>query len=147
MQRQRRDETGYVRKIEFAFYNEELIRDAVEEARWKVTRPELKNGSGLSDPTAFEAIRHLTPIEAVTVKGVELKKPEKWLLVIDKTYEWCKRRGEIYFNVASGRYEGRYFADTCVESAISESQYYLMLERIRHYAALQAVQNGLIYVD
>lgn len=146
MQRQRQ-ENSYIRKIEFAFYNEAEIRAAIEEARLDSSPPEIRNGSGISDPTASAVIKKLSPVQSVTIHGVELKRPESWLFVIDKTYAWCRRQGTRHYEIARARYSGGYFRPICAKLAISETQFYMTLERIRIYAALQAAQLNLIYVE
>ena len=146
MQRQRGDRP-YIKKIEFVFYNEREIREAITEARYDNKTPELRNDSGLPDPTASTAIKNLSPVAAVFVGGVELKKPESWMVVVDKTYNWCKRQGEKYYAFARSRYNGEYFAKSCARYDTSITQFYGVLERIRNYAALQAALLNLIYVD
>ena len=76
----------YSKIIDFIFYNESEIRKAVVESRIDITRPELKNGSGISDPTARDAIRNLMPISQITICGQVIKFPERWLIVVEKTY-------------------------------------------------------------
>lgn len=138
---------GYIRKVEFAFYNEKELRDAVFEARAKQRIPELRNASGLSDPTAALAIRNLTPISSVKVAGMELRKPESWLSVVDKTYSWCKRQGDFYYEIARGRYSGVHFATICARIELVPEKFFRILEKIRNYAALQAAYLQLIQVD
>lgn len=137
----------YMKKIEFAFFNEKEIREAVEEAREDSKTPELRNGSGCPDPTASTAIRNLSPIPSVMIDGVELKSPESWLTVIDKTYNWCKRQGGKYYECARGRYKGECFVKTCVNAEVSAAYFYDTIERIRNYAAIQAAWLRLIYVE
>lgn len=146
MQR-RREKRPYMRKIDFVFYNEAAIREAVFEAREEVRQPEVFNGSGLPDPTLREVIRRLMPIEAVTICGDTLKNPERWIEVIDKTYAWCKRQSDIHYEIARRRYKGEHYLKTCRELAISEPLLYQIMEKVRVYAALQAAQFGLIFVD
>lgn len=147
MQRRTRDARAYIRKIEFVFYHEEEIREASIEARQERKVPELKNSSGIPDPTASRAIRNLTPLDSVTVDGKKLNSPESWLTVIEKTYAWCLRQGKHYYEVAKNRYGGGYFRPACLKLAISDTTFYQILERIRNYAALQAAQLNLIYVE
>lgn len=146
MPRQPKDRP-YMRKIEFVFFNEKEIREAVDEAREDSKTPELRNGSGCPDPTASTAIRNLSPIPSVMIDGVELKSPESWLAVIDKTYNWCKRQGEKYYEFARSRYKGEYFVKACVKAEASTANFYMILERIRNYAAIQAAWLRLIYVE
>ena len=149
MQRQRNSQNKpYIRKIEFVFYNEAEIRAAVfEERNEPAFVPIIRNASGLSDPTAREAIYNLTPLPTVKVKGTELALPERWLLVIDKTYAWAKRQSEVNYEVARRRYNGEDYRKTCRELNISQQYQSKILENIKNYAALQAAQMNLIYIE
>ena len=137
----------YIKKIDFVFYNEKNIRQAVIEERETAIKPELKNGSGLSDPTARDAIRNLTPLSFVKIAGEILKLPESWLVVIDKTYNWCKRQSSCHYEVLRRKYHNEHFRRICFDLHISPTTFHNMVNRARQYAALQAVQLNLIYVD
>ncbi len=138
---------GYIKKVEYIFYNEKAIRAAVCEARSLIRIPELRNGSGLADPTAAQAIRNLSPVHSVEIEGQELRRPEDWLSVVDKTYNWCARQCETYFKVARWRYEGLHFVKICATLDLVPEKFFRILEKIRHYAALQAAYLQLIRVD
>ena len=158
---QRQSSKPYIRQIEFMFYHEKEIRRAVEDARNECETPDIRNGSGLPDPTASEAIKHLTPVKSVLIGGrdeeingqmvvigaQEVKYPELWLTVIDKTYAWCKHQPGRHYEVARRRYGGEHYAKTHQDLSISEPSCYWLLNKIRMYAALQAAQLNLIYVD
>lgn len=145
---QRQNSRPYIRKVEFAFYNENEIRESVMEARYEGTPPPaIRNGSGLSDPTASMAIRNLSPINSIEICGEVLVYPESWLVVIDKTYSWCKRQKRNYFGIASSRYKGVHFGRICAEFDIGVDKFYDIMNEVRNYAALQAAQLHLIYVD
>ena len=146
MQRQR-EKRPYMRKIEFVFYNERAIRAAVEDARNDTREVSPRNGSGLPDPTAYEAIKNLTPIPAVEISGQLLEHPERWLVVVDKTYAWCQRQSDMHYEIARRRYNGEDYRKTCRELAITQPVVSSVMEKIRMYAALQAVQFQLIFVD
>ena len=137
----------YFTKIDFVFYNEKNIRLAVIEEREAPIKPELKNGSGLSDPTARDAIRNLTPLLFVEIAGDFLKFPESWLEVIDKTYNWCKRQSIVHFESVRRKYLGDHYKKICRDLHISATTFHNMIHRARQYAALQAVQLHLIFVD
>ena len=145
--KQRRDDRPYIRVIEFVFYNEREIRLAIMDARASSNSPELRNGSGLPDPTATEAIRNLSLVPFITIGGQELKLPERWITVVEKTYNWCKRQGEKYYEIARARYNGEYFVNTCAKLDLTFSLFYDIIEKIKVYAALQAAQLNLIHVD
>ena len=97
----------YFKKIDFIFHNERKIRRLVYENRNDCVKPEIRNGSGLSDPTANDAIKNLTPLPSITICGEVLKFPESWLEVIDKTYNWCKRQSVTHFESLRRKYLGR----------------------------------------
>lgn len=149
MQRQRNSQNKpYIRKIDFVFYNEQEIRLAVlEERNTPALVPIIRNASGLSDPTARDAIYNITPLSTVKVKGTDLVLPERWLTVIDKTYAWSKKQSEIHYQVISRRYSGEDYRKTCAELSIDNSTRSRIMESIKIYAALQAAQYNLIYVE
>ena len=146
MQR-KREKRPYMRKIDFVFYNERAIRAAVEDARNDTREVSPRNGSGLPDPTAYEAITNLTPIPAVEISGQLLEHPERWLVVVDKTYAWCRRQSDVHYEIARRRYNGESFLQISMKLYVSTTQVFEILERIRMYAALQAAQFQLIFVD
>ena len=137
----------YSKIIDFIFYNESEIRKAVVESRIDITRPELKNGSGISDPTARDAIRNLMPISQITICGQVIKFPERWLIVVEKTYSWCKRQSETHFQAVHRHYLGGYYRQICFDLSISAKTFYNLLTLAKQYAALQAAQMRLIYID
>lgn len=145
-QRQR-DDRPYFRKVDFVFYHEKLIRDAVEDARNDFNVPEIRTGSGTPDPTAKQAIFNLSDISAVRIEGEELKYPERWLIVVDKTYAWCKRQKGLHFEIAKRRYSGESYKKTCWELCVDHTTISRTMEKVRIYAALQAAQMNLIYVE
>lgn len=148
MQGQRqREKRPYIRRVEFVFYHERAIRDAVFEAREDTVTPEVYNNSGLPDPTLREVIRRLTPVDEVLVSGEYLKYPERWLDVVDKTYAWCKNQQGCHYEIARRRYRGEHYLKSCRELHISQNSYSSLLEKIRTYAALQAAQLNLIFVE
>lgn len=144
---QRINGTDYLRKIEYVFYHEALILEEVYHKKNKAAISEVRNDSRLSDPTAMAAIRNLTPVQSVVIDNVKLLNPEQWLEVIGKTRSYCRRNGEIYFEVMHGRYSREDFKKTCARLGISSDGYYRTLEKIRNYAALQAAWFHLIEID
>ena len=92
MQRQRKNRNTYLAKIDLMFYSEIEIREAVEQARQSENRSGIVQSMGdnnFSDPTANKAVKNMTPLNAVIIKGGQIiKRPESWLVVIDKTYNW-----------------------------------------------------------
>lgn len=149
-QRQSRNREAYMRKIDFIFYRENEIREAVQKARMIEksggTLRMVRNG-GIPDPTAMQAMRNLTPLKAVAISGGEvIEFPERWLEVIEKTYNYCAKQKDCRLEVAKRRYKSEDYRKTCVELNISNVTRSRLMELVRIYAALQAVQLGLIQV-
>ena len=139
---QRRTGNGYIRKIDFVFYNEKKIREAVLDAR-NMPRSPGKNGSAIGDPTASIAIRNLSPLRKVTIQEEELEWPEAWLRVVDETYLRCNHDQMI---VARDRYAGVDYRQTCTKLSISDATRRRLLDRVRQFASVCAAQLGLIKV-
>jgi hypothetical protein len=132
-----------MRKIDFVFYNERAIREAVLDAREGAGKSAARNKNHIGDPTAAKAIRNVTPLRSVRVRGMHLEWPEHWLKVVDAVYAWCTGDRQV---VAADRYHGVDYADTCVKLSISTKTYYNILNEVRQRAALCAVQLGVIKV-
>ena len=149
-QRQSRTREEYMRKIDFVFYREKEIRDAVIKARMTENSSgtlRMVRSGGIPDPTAMQAMRNLTPIRAVILTGGEvIKLPECWLEVIDKTYSYCAKQKDCRLEVAKRRYSAEDYRKTFRELNISNVTRSRLMELVRIYAALQAVQLGLITV-
>ena len=140
----------WVKKVDFVFYHEREIREAVlDERNTCASAPIVRNASGVPDPTARAAVYNLSPLPMVKIDGKELRLPERWLVVIDKTYAWAKVQSEtgLHYEVARRRYRGEDYRVTCRELHMDNSTRSRIMENIRIYAALQAVQMNLIYVD
>lgn len=140
---QRRTGTEYMRKIEFVFYHEREIREAILDAREGASAQSVRNKNKISNPTAAKALRNITPLRSVRVCGAPLEWPEHWMQVVDAVYSWCT--GDLLV-VARDRYSGVDYADTCVKLSISTKTYYNLLTCVRQHAALCAVQLGVIKV-
>ena len=140
----------WIKKIDFIFYNEQEIRLAVLEARSSgkpLCEVPGRNGSGVSDPTARDAMYNLTPLPVIKINGQDLRLPERWLIVIDKTYAWAKSQSDVHYEVAKRRYRGEDYRVTCRELHIANTTRRNMFETIRIYAALQAAQMNVIYIE
>ena len=150
-QRQSSRREAYMREIDFIFYHEAEIREAVQQARLSSSRAGLvcvsSNSSNISDPTALRAVRNLTRLKSVVIKsGVLIEHPEQWLEVIDKTYIYCAKQKDCRLEVAKRRYSGEDYQKTLRDLHLSNSTFRRLLELVKIYAALQAVQLGLIKV-
>ena len=135
----------WTRKIDFMFYHEREIREAVLDKRnTSGSAPIMRNASGISDPTARDAIYNLMPLRAVKIDGRELRLPEHWLMVIDKTYAWARENNPLRYEVAKRKYSGMNYKMICIECHISMKHQYLLLERFRMYAMLKAGTLNLV---
>lgn len=145
-QRQRNNEV-YFRKIDFVFYNEEKIRVAVAETRADDGRPRLRQKIENTDPTVAQAVRNLTPLVKVMLDCEQtLEYPERWLEVIDKTWAWARAQPDCRYEVARRRYAKEDYRVACFELNISKTTYFRLFDLVRMYAALHAVQFGLIRI-
>lgn len=130
------------KKIDFVFFNEQKIRLA----RLDHIKPLLRNSSGLSDPTARDAIENLNPISQITICGKILKFPETWLNIVNKTYDWCKKLSFSLFAAVRRKYFSEHYLSICRDLHISVTTFHSFVNRARQYAALQAVQSHLIKI-
>ena len=143
MQRQSRQ--GYIRKIDFVFYNEREIRRGVMEIR-EDPAPSQKTSVkvlAFSDPTSMSAIRNATPIEKIVFGEHVLENPEKWLNVIDRTYSWAD---ELTKTIARRRYSKEDHRKICGDLSIGATTFYEKLKKFQRYAAMQAIALRLITV-
>ena len=113
---QRMTGNGYMRKIDFVFYNEDAIRQAVLDAREGAGAQAGRGGGQVGDPTAARAMRNMTPLLSVRIRGDKLEWPEHWLKVVESTYSWCD--GDRFI-VAKDRYNNVDYADTCAKMCFS----------------------------
>ncbi|WP_196606610.1 hypothetical protein [Pectinatus frisingensis] len=148
----RQRKSSLISYIEKRFYQYEKIKKAVWEAR---------NDSGIgrtggnstghafvSDPTANVAVKEVMPIKSVTIKVCNdtetIKQPEKWLQVIEATYNHYSEG--IVVDLLKCRYSNEPYQQTCMNLHISTSLYYQMLIEARQYALACACQVGLVKV-
>ena len=144
--------------IEFVFYHEKEIKQAVFERREDGCLPKTGgSGSGhcrVSDPTAQNAIRKALEVPAVMIEygaktcgrrnSIILRYPEKWLKVIAVTRGYFGNRtaGKVY----ALRYcNCRTREEILDELSIRKSQYHAMVAGIIKFAEGVAVCEGLIY--
>ena len=142
------------KRIERHFFLAELIRQAVIDERNRILygTPNVDNpgGSraGISNPTEQRGINLADKIKRVEIqhgKQVEIvTRPEEWLEVIDKTY--LRFKDSPVSQVMERRYQGELAHDTCKALYIGKTTYYYWQEDIISYAALIAVQKGLIKI-
>lgn len=101
--------------------------------------------SGASDPTASEAIRQSDEIKSVTcADGFTVKRPEAWLGAFDEAYS---RLDGIMHDIMRRRYyKGENYVQTSVALNITERVYYSIVDDIRSYVVIVAVQHGIVLV-
>lgn len=145
--------------IEFVFYHEKEIKQAVFEKREDGCLPKTGgSGSGhcfTNDRTAQEAIRRILDVPAVVIEygaktcgrrnSITLRHPEKWLSVVHFTRE--------YFNgTASGAlFKMRYAEcltrqEICENLKINKPRYFAMLGSVIKFAEGAAVGLGLLNI-
>lgn len=145
--------------IEFVFYHEKEIKQAVFEKREDGCLPKTGGGGSghcrVSDPTAQNAIRKALEVPAVIIEygaktcgrrnSITLRHPEKWLKVIQYTRD--------YFNgTASGAlFKMRYSEcltreEIICKIKIRKSQYHAMIANVLRFAEGAATGLGLIVV-
>jgi hypothetical protein len=145
--------------IEFVFYHEKEIKQAVFEKREDGCLPKTGGGGSghcrVSDPTAQNAIRKALEVPAVIIEygaktcgrrnSITLRHPEKWLKVIQYTRD--------YFNgTASGAlFKMRYSEcltreEIICKIKIRKSQYHAMIANVMRFAEGAATGLGLIVV-
>jgi hypothetical protein len=142
--------------IEFCFYNEQAIKQAVYEKREDGCVPKTGGGSGhckISDTTANKAITNVMPVPVVLVEyGIAyngkrdtfaLKNPEQWLKVVEWTREQYAdtQRGDIM----KARYvDGERRFVTAKRLGISTQLYSVMLTDLLTFAKGLAIGMGIL---
>lgn len=145
--------------IEFVFYHEKEIKQAVFEKREDGCLPKTGGGGSghcfTNDRTAQEAIRRILDVPAVVIEhgpktcgrrnSITLRHPEKWLKVVLYTRE--------YFNgTASGAlFKMRYAEcltrqEICENLKINKPRYFAMLGSVIKFAEGAAVGLGLLNI-
>jgi hypothetical protein len=96
-----------------------------------------------------DVLREVSPLHAVTIEigknEVEtIKHPEKWLAVINATYQRYEKG--VGAQILRDRYKGESPIKTCVNNFISRTTYYSIVTEIDSYALMCACQMGLVRV-
>ena len=143
-QRTRLDAT--VRKIETIFYNEKQIRRAVMEARQD--KGGFTGGTGghafISDPTANQAIRNVEEIKKVVIdQETIIHYPERWLKVIDATYN---NLDPLSRDAVKMRYKGYHWRQICDKLNCSQHRYSAILNDTQNFAIAAACQVGVLNI-
>lgn len=121
------------------------IERAVKEKREPLPHGEKVGGrGGLSDPTANEAIRNAEAIPFVYASGTRVNKPESWLMVFESSYNNLDGTSR---DIMLRRYRlHEPYLRTSMSLHISDRTYYSLLDEIKSYTTMIAIQYGLISV-
>jgi len=121
------------------------IQTAVDEAKNTNNRDTVcKSGNSISDPTANQAIKSITPVKSVTLSnGLRIRNPEKWLDAISRLFDVLyPEETEILSKI----YSGFSIIKISRECHIDFSSVYRLRKECRHILAEIACQYGLIQV-
>ncbi|WP_432748218.1 hypothetical protein [Pectinatus frisingensis] len=149
----RQRKSSLISYIEKRFYQYEKIKKAVWEARNDSgvgrTGGNSTGHAFVSDPTANVAVKEVMPIKTVTIKigkydTETVKQPEKWLQVIEATYNHYSEG--IVIDLLKHRHSNEPYQQTCMNLHISSSTYYQMIVEVQQYALACACQVGLVKV-
>ena len=125
------------------------IKKAVYEIRNDSNRPCNTGGQGsayISDPTANEAIKHVSHIARVMVDGHTVRSPEQWVEVFDQTQTHYRHDRQTSLVIDHRYIHNEYYIKTCAIIPISKSEYYNTVYDVTSYALAVACQVGLIKV-
>jgi hypothetical protein len=144
------------KRIEHYISIENAIKEAVKEVRdnqlYGSRKPDMSGGGGhafISDSTAIRGVLLADRIKCITVmlgkQEEAILKPEEWLGVIGGTYNHFA--GSSIPDFMQRRYkDNQDWKQTCAELYIERDTYYKWRDNVVTYAALLAVQHGLIRV-
>lgn len=130
--------------VQSILWAQEDIRLAVVEAKTRQGH-NMTGGGGhahVSDPTAAQAERLLTPVAAVRVNSLLVRNPETWLYVIQMAY------GEA---LNEGKMAKRYFAhdrvaDIAGDFGFEPPTVYVAIKNFTNLVIAAACQYGLVKV-
>ena len=143
-QRQRMRRDGSNTHIERMFRREKEIKQAVWEAKNDSHGRTGGGNSGhalVSDPTAAAAMHQVEEVREVTLAdGYNVRWPERWLRVINATYD----KYPASERAIRLRCSGYAYADACEELHIGKTTYYAMLNDADSFAFAAACQLQLV---
>lgn len=138
-----------MRKIRWHLFRYEGMKRAIKWARLEQSsrnaRPEIHAEGFVSNPTAAEAIRNLTPLKSVTVGHDIVYNPETWVSVIDSVYDkldGCDRRIVTDTFIKGNRWE-----KVIADNHIDKNAYYRRRDRIVSLIAIKAACAGIVKLD
>lgn len=109
------------------------------------------NHAFISDPTATIAMKHYQPVAKVVINAERLDEevvaqPEKWLIVVEQTFNHFKNEKLISELLKRRFFRNEPMARTCTEIGIGYDKYYRLRDAGISYARECAIQLGLIKV-
>lgn len=142
--------------IEFCFAHRAAIEKAIREKRMDPAVPKTGGAAGnaqRSDPTCQKALRNIAEVSCVeipygaSVNGRQdvftLRRPERWLRVVDLTFEHY--RGKLEANLITAKYvQCKSREEVCAELCIGKSLYHVMQNDIFCFATGAAAGLGLV---
>lgn len=141
-QRTSTDET--MRRIEYVFYREKELREAVSAAR-AIGKSSKSGGKGhafISDPTAQQGIKRAMPLKSIILPdGAVVYNPEKWIRVINTVYGKLTQGQK---DCVALRYRGYSYKQVADKLHVSQATYYRNINLAQNYARMVAIQLGLV---
>lgn len=130
------------KKIEYYFYNYFLLMRDVKEKREEI----ISSQGSSKDVLKFDGATNKTDITAAkTMKLCELQEKEKWLRVIGAVLERYKNTEKLKL-IEKKYFEGLSEVQICTELHIERRTYYIWRNEIVLFAAIIAVQEGVLKV-
>ncbi|MEG2765698.1 MAG: hypothetical protein RR910_08100 [Acidaminococcaceae bacterium] len=139
-------EPAQIKFLNRMFYDEYAMRVAIlEEQALQVSNQGRSRTSGhsfTSDPTATTAIKNLTPISKVKVRGSVYDHPETWLLVMQET--WAYYGASMEKEAMFRRYHNLESPETtCIWMGIGRTTYFAWREDFLTQAAFFATKRNI----
>lgn len=140
--------------VERRLYTLDALRMAVRDARAELDGKHgtMEGGGGhcfISDPTAAQAMKQMTPLHKVMIADArgnleEVHQPEKWLYIIDGA---LRQLDDDRRNVIKARYhDKRRVVNITIDNPAGERTVYTWCHEFVHEVSLLAVAYGLIKI-
>ena len=129
------------------FKHEGFIRKRINELRNDTptsNKTAIKGHAFISNPTEHQALRNITPIGKIQCDdGFVVKQPEKWLKVIDATFDFCQDNNSR--KILRAWMDGnKSVTRISIDLGISKTSVYDIRVTLQNYAVALAAQYGLI---
>lgn len=130
------------KKIEYYFYNYFLLMRDVKEKREEI----ISSQGSSKDVLKFDGATNKTDITvAKAIRLCELQEKEKWLRVIGAVIERYRDTEKLKL-IEKKYFEGLSEVQICTELHIERRTYYIWRNEIVLFAAIIAVQEGVLKV-